>query len=75
MHERNRGTEPLRIFSKLGDDAVEGLAELPVSAGPAAALKSTVTQTANEDADATDAVPDHVRRLVSISRFAATAGC
>jgi hypothetical protein len=53
------------------EDAVEGLAELPVSAGPAAALKSTVTQTANEDADATDAVPDHVRRLVSISRFAA----
>lgn len=53
------------------EDAVEGLAELPVSAGPAAALKSSITPTTSGDADGGDVVPDQVQRLVSISRFAA----
>jgi hypothetical protein len=53
------------------EDAVEGLAELPVAAGPAATLTSSVARPASDAREGNHDVPDRVRRLVSVSPFSA----
>lgn len=55
------------------EDAVEGLAELPAAAGPAATLTSSVVRPANDAREGNHDVPDRVRRLVSVSPFSAEA--